>query len=458
LQKIVPYASADIHMSEIGKIKDIAITNLILDLENYRLGPQPGQNETILSMIEEQGEKLVTLAEDIVENGLSPFDLMMVCPTDDKGLYRVIEGNRRITALKLLHQPALAHGTSLEKTIREIVGKRDGKSINKCRCVIVENKQAAYLWIERKHDIGLEGAGTERWGAMAIRRAQAAQGKPQIALQVVDYVSKHAQLSEKERKEIADPDFPITNLERILEDKDSMVQLCLRVQDEEIVAINSAEWTLGMLTQIVKDIGSKAKKVGDIFNKAKRDNYINDVGKQQSASPTRGKPWSLASGASIKSGPGTHKAATGKRLPLSTERKTIIPRGYRLPIPPARINKIYDELRKLRVDDLENGGAVLLRVFIELSVDDYIKRNAGVANANDKLYVKLQKTAAFLEANSILTKNQLKPIRDAINRPNNVLSTETLNAYVHNPLIMPKADDLKRSWDSIEPFVAKLWK
>jgi hypothetical protein len=65
-------------------MQELEIVNLQLDTENYRLGPQPDQPQTIKAMIEEQEDKLVELAKDIVENGLSPIELIAVCPLDGK--------------------------------------------------------------------------------------------------------------------------------------------------------------------------------------------------------------------------------------------------------------------------------------------------------------------------------------------------------------------------------------
>jgi len=75
---------------------EIDVVDLQLDPENYRTGPQPGQHEAIQAMIDEQGEKIVELAEDVLSNGLSPIELLAVCPTDDPGKFRVVEGNRRL--------------------------------------------------------------------------------------------------------------------------------------------------------------------------------------------------------------------------------------------------------------------------------------------------------------------------------------------------------------------------
>ena len=81
----------------------IKIANLQLDLKNFRFEEQHSQKEAIETMIADQKNKLVTLAKDIVENGLNPTDLIMVVRMPEgKNQYKVLEGNRRVTCLKLI--------------------------------------------------------------------------------------------------------------------------------------------------------------------------------------------------------------------------------------------------------------------------------------------------------------------------------------------------------------------
>jgi hypothetical protein len=56
-----------------------------------------------------------------------------------------------------------------------------------------------------------------------------------------------------------------------------------------------------------------------------------------------------------------------------------------------------------------------------------------------------------------MSKDELKPIRLACSTPDNLVSTNTLNAYVHNPNLSPKADDLKLTWDDFEKFFETMW-
>ena len=55
-----------------------------------------------------QGKKLVNLAEDIATQGLSPAHRMIAIKSKGlKGKFTVMDGNRRLTALKILSNPAV---------------------------------------------------------------------------------------------------------------------------------------------------------------------------------------------------------------------------------------------------------------------------------------------------------------------------------------------------------------
>ena len=62
-----------------------------------------------------------------MRNGLDPGDSFYVIPDDDEdGAYVVVDGNRRLAALKVLNNPDLLNGTklgeSVKKRLREATG------------------------------------------------------------------------------------------------------------------------------------------------------------------------------------------------------------------------------------------------------------------------------------------------------------------------------------------------
>ncbi len=84
--------------------KAIAPADLLIDPRNPRLTmPNAGQREAICALAGAQGKKMVTLAKDILGNGLNPADLPIVMPANDgTSRFIVLEGNRRIVTLKAL--------------------------------------------------------------------------------------------------------------------------------------------------------------------------------------------------------------------------------------------------------------------------------------------------------------------------------------------------------------------
>lgn len=62
-------------------IRTIKLTSLFVNTENYRFEPLSSQKEAIDKMIEDQGDKLYSLVDDIVTNGLSPARRFDYCNT-----------------------------------------------------------------------------------------------------------------------------------------------------------------------------------------------------------------------------------------------------------------------------------------------------------------------------------------------------------------------------------------
>ena len=159
---------------------------------------------------------------------------------------------------------------------------------------------------------------------------------------------------------------------------------------------------------------------------------------------------------------------------ISPERTTLIPGRFKIAIPQTRINKIYHELQDLKTDKFANCSAVMFRVFIELSVDDFAHRHrialktapkqkqtsakSSQALTRDMSFrQKLETVADYLDINKICTKDELRGIRSLIANRNHVLSVDSLNAYVHNKHYNPTPSDLKTTWDNVQVFVERLW-
>ncbi len=101
--------------------KTILISQLLLDTHNPRLPEiQENQHDTIRSMANTQGERIVALAEHLVDYGPNPASIPIVMPANEDGFYFVLDGNRRVTALKLLESPSLVEGIFEGKKLQKL--------------------------------------------------------------------------------------------------------------------------------------------------------------------------------------------------------------------------------------------------------------------------------------------------------------------------------------------------
>lgn len=115
---------------------------------------------------------------------------------------------------------------------------------------------------------------------------------------------------------------------------------------------------------------------------------------------------------------------------------------------------IFSELKnKLKFSDHGNAIAVLLRVLLEISIDQYIAQLAvGNIQPNDKLSRKFVKCADHMLDNNHIDKDYHRILKKFENSEP-VVSANTLHGYVHNHNYFPSDIHLKSIWDMLEKFV-----
>lgn len=441
-------------------IEELPVSSLLLDVENPRHDVLANQREALKEMMDVQGDKLIKLAGDIVEAGINPAELSIVMPhKDEKKKYVVLEGNRRITALKLLLEPSLtdpSQNRSLKKKFKEMSEAFRHNLIDRVNCVVFEHREDAARWIRLMHTGENQGIGRVRWDGDSVARFNLGFGKSSRSLQAIEFVKRNARLNKQTEDSLNG--IAITNMDRLLNDPAVLDVLGLHVEAGELQTKLPKEEVLKGLTRIVKDLANKSINVNDIRSKEDRGDYIETFKRTEipSRKKTTEEAWALNSTPSPVS---TVKPGGGiKSKPLSIKRSTLIPSSVVIKIEDKRINAIYRELKKLNVNDYPNAGAVMLRVFLEMTLDHYLDKNpiSGMTE-NSKLSTKLQKIGEKLLAAKIINKQQLKPINSAVSSPNGIFSTNTFNAYIHNRHFTPIANELKLTWDRMELFMQKIW-
>jgi hypothetical protein len=426
------------------QVKAIPLKSLRLNLENYRYAHQPSERAALETLAKEQGIKLFNLAEHIAGGGLNPTDLPIVTSIGGE-LYSVLEGNRRVAAMKLASEPKLAGSLDSTEGLKKRFAGIDPSAIPADVVCAVMPPEDAETWIGLKHTGENDGVGIVPWNG--VQRARFRGGS--AATMAAELVASRDLLDEVTRQKLET--MPITNLSRLLGTPEAREALGVEIKNDKLEIVGPEEETLRRLAHVIADIAHGRKKVTDLDSKEQRVKYAQEV----AAIPVD----ELPKHATI---PEKSRVSTRKKRRVAPVRNTIIPKSLRLRIAHTRLNAIYDELQRLPLDRFLNSAAAMLRVFVELSADDYAKRHR-LASLQGRgkpghfvdlsLRQKLTAIADDLEKRQKASKHELRGIRTLTSQKNHVLSVDSLNAYLHNKDFSPAPSDLKATWDSIERFV-----
>lgn len=174
----------------------VPLSKLYLDLGNARFrSDAQGQDAAIALMLNSSGEKCMELLKDLCQRGnLSSSDVPIVLKEGNR--YRVLEGNRRLTCLKLWKNPSLLQKVSPElvqkyqKRIEKLADRSKFAPPDSMPVVVASSLDEADVWIDKKHGLGKDGSATVEWGAFEKDRRSARQtGKTGRALSFVQFLT-----------------------------------------------------------------------------------------------------------------------------------------------------------------------------------------------------------------------------------------------------------------------------
>jgi len=142
-------------------ITPIALDKLIFDPENPRLPEtirRKKHNSDYQSLVIDwmlQSENIIELMGSIGEKGYFPAEPLLVVKQADSDIFEVVEGNRRLTACKLLVDPQLA--TKRKKTIEEVVSEANPEKLpHEIPCIVFSARTDILAYLGYKHITGIE--------------------------------------------------------------------------------------------------------------------------------------------------------------------------------------------------------------------------------------------------------------------------------------------------------------
>jgi hypothetical protein len=437
------------------ELTPIPVAALSIDTENPRFLDSPaGQREALRESAEHQQGKLVALADDIVKYGLSPIEITMVMRRPgQQERYVVLEGNRRLVALRALERPDVLDGVLPGKMVAELrkLSEQYLKTpIQNIDCYLVPGRDEARHWIVLKHGRELKGAGTEKWGSQEGDRFESRSGL-RIHAQILDWLEDGGHITPAERKAV-----PAASFRRVMENPQVAAKAAVQLRSGKLATTAPAPRVVKVLKKIVNDLATKKIKTKDIYTAEQRRDYADTLPSASTATPV------------TKQGKSTTPAPQPTPRIVARPAKArdrLLPPECSLNITVPRLSEIVErEFRGLSLEQYSNAVSVLFRVFIELSCDAYIADVAGVdipPNPNPEdlsLSVKITSVTNDLRKRNKLSEPEALPARRASQHESFLApSIKNMHQYVHNQFMFPSPGDLRSYWDNLQPFFVALW-
>lgn len=489
----------------VRNIQSVSLELVKLDQENVRFGGDiaESQKEALQLLMDnpDDAKKLYKLAQDISQHGMDPTELQLAFPDGEDG-YIVIEGNRRLAALKLLVKPDLCPVESMVKKFVQLKASALYTVSNDLELAVVATRKEGDRWIELKHTGENEGVGRVSWSSdVRDERKARVTGIDSIGKQVRNLVSEQVSVFSDEAK-AQSRKIAITNLTRFFQSSSAQEYFQLKIKSKILTNVIPIEFIAPSVSYALSMMAAEGFTVKDIFHVEDRDEFIGKIpielapasllrkgepvdikggsvmsGLQEQPEETdeeAGKPESSSgSGASAGAPPTTEPGASGKPRPLSSRKIRSRLIDWPMKIEPSKINELFRELRyKLNVQETPYAIAVALRVFIEVSCEYYIRQqhDAGDPVTTDnqnkeplldsnriKLAMKIQGVAAHLHKKGKLNRNEASTIKRRASEQNQMGSVEHLNLFVHGYSAAAIPSELNAIADEYKPLLVGIW-
>jgi hypothetical protein len=239
--------------SKFYELDEVSIFDLQLDSQNPRIRHGADQHDCI-ERIAEDRDSFLRLMKDIAANGLSPEHILLSKSAEGKLIVR--DGNRRVTALKLLNRPDLAlPDEGLRNLVFRIAGAAATPIGYKVDCLVCEDETTILDYLRRKHTGENGGIGQVGWSALLIALFN-------VHAAITDQNRRAAQLIlwMEERGKHVTNEFPITTLTRLL-NAETLAILGFSIQDDKLVAILPDANAYVLAARILDDIASNLVSV-----------------------------------------------------------------------------------------------------------------------------------------------------------------------------------------------------
>jgi hypothetical protein len=474
--------------------EEVAVSNLFLDHKNPRLHdparPNRSQAELLSDLL--ATEDVEEIARSLAAQGVYPHELLIAVKerVGGKTALRVVEGNRRLAALK-----ALVSAETVPPALRKKFGawaKQAGFPVDmKVSVVIAPNRlavmpilvarhthtqirkwaitaQAAYFSWMRDEGLPVEVIS----GMTQLSEADVLKPLRQYALY---NAARKLELDPKVSEKVRDAQkFPMSTLMRVFESSVMLEAMGAHFEGESLVGnIPQEEFERGF-GRIVTDLANNTEHSRTLINADDFKKYLVRMGSDR---PNKEQPghFRMVRSGDIEETSGSPKGRKIRASKNTTSRarrpsKNVIPRDFKPVASGSRVQKVCAELRSLDLETYPNASALLLRTLIDLCVTEHMEETGAAAACVKKFREKdnkpkgwspsLRQSLTFLLENYDLELNDqaLTAARHFANskKGDTGLCLDNLDKFTHNAYTPPTSEELRAIWVHIEPLMRVL--
>jgi hypothetical protein len=460
--------------------ESISIKRLLIDLSNYRTTRQKDERHAVEAIIAINPDWFWALTESLLEDGYLPTENVLVQRTGrgTKSALTVKEGNRRVSALKIIHGLIPTKDLSVPANILERIATVATPAWKKANlnvpCVVYGPEEADIANRIRSltHGKG-EKAGRDKWTAVARARHNRDENKAsEPALDVLEKYLKHGVNLTTRQAQLWSGDYPLSVLEEALKRMSSRLG-CLNSTDVGMKYPKKLQHRL-KFDDVIFAIGQKRVTFESLRNTDVATAFgIPDV--KSSPSSSSGTATSSGSGATANAGTTTAGAsshvgatavATGKKVaavavqdPRRVARalRNFTPKGQRR----EKVVSLLVEIRRLKLDKNPIAFCFLLRSMFEISAKAYCTdhKSAGLfttKNGTDRKLLDVLRDVTKHLTNNSTDQTMLKALHGSLTelaKPEGILSVTSMNQLVHNPTFSQQPQDIAILFSNVFPLL-----
>ena len=247
----------------------IAPADLRIDEENPRIStPNAGQQKGSQCPSSPPRKETLSARSRHRASWNGPTSLLIVMPLlGSPTRYTVLEGNRRLAALRALENPesvAEAVPQAVLKALRKLSRQYQDNPIETTQCLVVKDRDTARHWIELRHTGLNEGAGLMPWGSDESTRYKSRSNR-EAHFQALDFLQQRGDISPELRRKV-----PATTLKRLLETPDVAHGSGSEMQKGTLALLADEGAVAKALMHVVNDLVGRQIRVGDVYTKPQR--------------------------------------------------------------------------------------------------------------------------------------------------------------------------------------------